>query len=71
MQDITFLPSITKVTDSRRESPDPEGTLADADAALEYLIKGREQDPGPVIVFGTEPWRSNCPDWVGNRTPPR
>ena len=50
-------------------SPDPEGTLADADAALEYLVKGREQDPGPVIVFGQSLGGAIALNWVGNRNP--
>ena len=52
-------------------SPNPEGTLADADAALEYLIHGRKKDPGPLIVFGQSLGGAIALNWLGNRKPPQ
>ncbi len=49
--------------------PDPAGTLADADAALYYLVNRRETEPGPIVVFGQSLGGTVALNWTAIRKP--
>ncbi len=49
--------------------PSPEGLLADADAAWEYLLQRPETQPGKIVIFAQSLGGAVALDWVGRRRP--